>query len=310
MAPLLKSGTDLLEQGLDLARRREFDRAREKFADAGAKLAKEGRPLESNLARAYAELMMYPAQGRNPTYLANLAAFLQRSVGGADLRPGPRSIPALELAGQLNAAATEAQLIAQVGSGGGDRAALATALQGVAMTYRQMGGQILFLPDLFDHQVIAAGSKFSALMAVSFEVLGQSERASNPLAAAEHFQTARQYWAQAGDAARAEAAAAESQHLGLRARCWFCGREGIGHGVQFVSMPIDQDVSRLKGEETSPLPSLDGSGRQLFACQGCSSAVRLLADALAAQRSREVEARLLVQIRALEARMRSMAMHS
>jgi hypothetical protein len=135
--------------------------------------------------------------------------------------------------------------------------------------------------------------------------LGGSLQATNPLAAAEHFQTAQQYWIQAGNESRAQSVGAQVGQLALQAKCWFCGREGTGHGIQFVSLPIDQDVSGLKGTEGSPLPSLDASSRNVYVCKGCYSAAWGLADRIASQRASEVEARLLAEIRAMEQRLQS-----
>jgi len=305
MAPLFKSGSEVMDQALDLARRRDFARAKQKFDDAAAKLEKEGSVLNVALARAYAELMVYPTRGNDPTYLAGLAAYLRAQLGTTEMRPGPRGISASDLAVQLELAANESQVLAQVQSGAGDRGAVAQALQSVANGYRQLGPQVLFLPELFSQRAIPADSKFPVLMATSFETLGASLQSSDPLAAAEHFQTAQQYWAQAGDQARSEASARQVEALAFRARCWFCGREGVGHGIQFVSLPIDQDVAGLKGVDSSPLPAVDGSGRRLFACKGCSSALRLLADSIAAQRAYEVEVRLNARIQALEQEIQS-----
>lgn len=305
MAPLFKSGSDVMDQALDLARRRDYARARQKFEEAAEKLAKEGSILNVDLARAYGELMRYPSQGGDPAYLSRLAQYLRASLGTTELRPGPRGIRASDLAAQLELAAGESQALAQVQGGGGDRAALAQSLQNLANGYRALGSQVLFLPELFHQQAIPADSRFPALMAISFETLGGSLQATDPMAAAEHFQTAQQYWAQAGDQARSEASARQVESLAFRARCWFCGREGVGHGIQFVSLPIDQDVTGLKGIDSSPLPAVDGSGRRVFACKGCSSALRLMADAIAAQRAYEVELRLNARIQALEQQLQS-----
>ncbi len=307
MAPLLKAGSDLLEQGLDLARRREYDRARGKFDDAARKYAKEGNLHEANLARAYAALMLYPAQFSNPGYLTGLAALLRSLMETTELRPGPRGISAPELAAQVELAAAEVNTLGLMESGAGDRAAIAQGAQAIAGQYRQLGSQPLFLPETFHQISIPADSRFPMLMALSFETLGRAFEATDPLLAAENFQTAQQYWTQTGDAARAGASAARVERLAYRAKCWFCGREGIGHGIQFVSMPIDLDVTGLQGTGPSPLPSLDSSGRRLFACRGCHAAIRGLADSLAEQRSAEVEARLLARIQNLEARLRTVA---
>jgi len=305
MAPLVKDGPATLEQGLDLARRREFDRASEKFMDASRKLLKEGSVLESNRARAYAELFSQGVRGANPAVLVGLGAFLRSALGDDELKPGPRSIRAVDLATQLELTARDTNLMIALQTGAATGEGLAKAMQGLASDYGQLGDGMLFLPELFEQRTIPAASRVPILMALSFETLGTSVQGTDPLAAAEHFQTAQQYWVQAGDDNRSQAASAKVGHLALQAKCWVCGREGTGHGIQFVSLPIDQGVEGLKGGDSSPLPSLDRSGRLVYVCKGCYSAVYGLADRLAIQRSAETERRLLAEIRAMEQRLYS-----
>jgi hypothetical protein len=305
MAPIFKDGSATLDQGLDFARRGEFDRAREKFLDASRKLSKEGSVLNVTLANAYAELFSLGVRNSNPGSLMALSTLLRSGLGATELRPGPRGISAADLAAQLEVTAHEVNVMSAVQAGAGSGEALATALQQVANEYSQLGNQVLYLPELFNHQSIAANSRFPVLMALSFETLGTSLQDSNPLGAAEHFQTAQQYWAQAGDENRAQTNANRVASLALQAKCWFCGREGTGHGIQFVSLPVDSNVDGLKGSETSPLPSVDRSGRNVFVCKGCYSAAWGLADRIAVQRAGEAEARLLAEMQAMERRLQS-----
>lgn len=305
MSPIFKDGSATLDQGLDLARRGEFDRAREKFLDAARKLSKEGSILNVTLANAYAELFSIGVRNSNPGSLMALSTLLRSGLGTTELRPGPRGISAADLATQLELRARDNALMAALQSGGGDAQALAQALQALASSYQQLGDQVLFLAELFERRTIPANSRFPVLMALSFETLGTSLQGQNPLGAAEQFQTAQQYWSQAGDENRAQSNAGRVANLALQAKCWFCGREGTGHGIQFVSLPIDQNVDGLKGGEASPLPSVDQSGRNVFVCKVCYSAAFGLADRLAVQRAGEAEARVLSAIREMEQRLRS-----
>lgn len=305
MAPLLKDGSATFEQGLDLARRREFDRAADRFNSASAKLSKEGNLGAANLARAYASLMLLGTRRNDPGALLALSALLRSTLGSTELRPGPRAISAEELAVQLDLGARDLSLVGAAMSGAGQPQVLAQELQTVANEYQRLGSQALFLPELFEQRTVMADSRSPYLMALSYETLGHAVQGSDPLGAAEHFQIARQYWVQAGDEARAHQSALRVGDLSIRARCWFCGREGSGHGIQFTSLPIDIEVTGLKGLEGSPLPSLDASGRNVYACKGCASSLRLLADRMAIARALEVEQRLMAQIQALEHRLRA-----
>jgi len=307
MAPIFKDGSGTLEQALDLARRREFDRAADKFRDAANKYRKEGSILWVNIANAYADLVSAPVRNGDPTAQLALSSFLRANLGTTELRPGPRGISAADLATQLELTARDANLLAAV-QAGGNAQNLAQALQQLATDYGQLGNQVLFVPELASQQALTASARVPVLMALSFETLGVAVEPTDPLTAADHFQTAQQYWAQAGDDARAQAASVRVGNLSIQAKCWICGREGRGHGVQFVSLPIDADVNALKGTDSSPLPSVDPSGRSVYVCKGCLTGIHGLADRVALQRAGEAEQRLLAKIAELEQRIQSLRM--
>src|SRR5208282_6371208 len=174
MPPIFKDGSATLDQGLDLARRREFDRAREKFLDASRKFSKEGSILYVSLANAYADLFSIGVRNSNPNSLLSLSALLRSGLGSTELRPGPRGISAADLAAQLEVTAHDANVMSAVQAGAGSGEALASALQQVANEYSQLGNQPLYLPELFNRQTIPANSRFPVLMALSFETLGMS----------------------------------------------------------------------------------------------------------------------------------------
>jgi hypothetical protein len=305
MAPLLKDASATMEQALDFARRREYERAREKFQDAARKYSKEGSILYVDLANAYAELFSLAVRNSHPGALIDLSTRLRSTLGSTELRPGPRSISAVDLALQLELTARDTNLMGAIQNPSGNAAGLAQALQALANDYRQLGNQVLYIPELFQQRTLQADTRVPVLMALSYETLGRSIQSSDPLAAAEHFQTAQQYWAQAGNEAKAQESATRVGDLALQARCWLCGREGTGHGIQFVSVPISENLAGLKGSETSPLPSVDRSGNYMFVCKGCYAAVRDVADRVSAQRVAEAEQRLLAEMRAMEQRLRS-----
>lgn len=305
MAKLFKSGEAVLQQALDLSRRRDFVKARQKFIDASEKFAKEGAPLYSNLCRAYADLMLLSGPTADAGLMLGLARFLRTTLGDAELRPGPRGISAGDLATELQLMARNTNLMATIQSGGGNNASVAQALQSLANDYRQLGNRVLFVPEFFHHEVVSAESRFPVLMAFSFEALGAEVQSSDPLSAAEHFQTAQQYWSQAGNPSRAAYAGGQIERLSLQAKCWFCGREGAGHGVQFASMLIDLDVTGLRGHDASPLPSIDKGGRHLYVCKGCNSAMRVLVERVAHEQATQMAGQLRAEMQALEARLRA-----
>ncbi|HUI38013.1 MAG TPA: hypothetical protein VLY85_00105 [Thermoplasmata archaeon] len=300
--PLFKTGDQLFSQGRDLVLRKEFEPASVKFLDAARKLEKSGDLPAASLAEIYAQLVRLRPGAVSPQAVAVVVGRL-RQVGPVPIHVGARPIGSIELAGQLGLMARELQLDLDAASGRIDLATRAKELQQLASDYRTLGDAVLFLPELFLQRTQRASEKVPVLAALSEEALGEAYQRTDPLTAAEHFQAAQNWWRQAGNEARALASAERVNQLSFRARCWFCGREGSGQGIQFVSLPIDQSVHGLQGIESSPLPSIDGTGRYVYACKGCFSAFRLLADQVAIFRASEVERRLMVQIQNLQARL-------
>ena len=305
MPLLFKDAPDLMRQGLDYSRRGQFDRASESFDQASAKYSKQGQIQDAGIATAYSRFMRLGSGHIDPQALRELGNLL-RSFGFVDFSPGARSIRASSLAYQLelDASERETEYAFQRGAiSGEDRS---QRLKALAEAYRSLGEEVLYCPEFFEHRAIPASRQVPILSARSEEALGEWLQSKDPLTAAEHFSAAQQWWTQAGDGERAAGAADRVGRLAFRAKCWFCGREGSGHGIQFVSMPIDYDVSGFKADGASPLPSVDGSGRYVFACKGCHSAIRLEADAMAARRVDEMERRLMARIQDLEARISSL----
>jgi hypothetical protein len=310
MPTLFKDGAGTLEQGLDLVRRGDYARAREKFLDATRKFSKEGSLLYPNLAKAYADLLSPDVMNGSPGALMALSSFLRSTLGTTELKLGPRGISASDLATELELTTRDTNLMNAVASGTENPTALAQALQELASAYGPLGSQVLYLPELFHKRATTAESRVPVLMALSFEILGTAVETTDPLTAAEHFQTAQQYWSQANDEPRSQAAANRAGHLSIQAKCWICGREGIGHGIQFVSLPVLEGVSGLKDTGSSPLPSLDSSGLRVYVCKGCFSALHGLADKVAIQRAVEVEQRLLTAMQAMEQRLQNRSVGS
>jgi hypothetical protein len=257
-----------------------------------------------------ADLLSFGVRNGQPAALTATSSFLRSNFGAGEIRLGPRAISASDLATQMELTAREANLMIAIQFSSESPEAIASGLQALANDYRSLGNQVLYLPELFSQQAISTEPRVPVLMALSYETLGKGLEGRDPLSAAEHFQTAQQFWAQAGDDARAHAAATRVGNLAFQAKCWFCGREGTGHGIQFVSLPISESVAGLKESAQSPLPSVDGSGRMVFACKGCFSAAQGLADRIAIQRVSEAEARLQAQIQVLERRIQALRPHA
>lgn len=300
MAPLFKDGAQLMRQGRDLALRGDFASAAARFTSASERFRKKGEAQDASIAAAYARLLA-ARPGTVPTASLRQLAQLLRSLGPVTLQPGPRGIAAEDLARELELTALERELQASTGPPGADGGSRAIAYQQLATAYREFGDRVLYLPELFEQRAVSAPSRVPIFSALAEETMGEQLRMQDPLQAAEHFQAAHHWWRQASDAARADSAAAQVSSLSLRVKCWFCGREGIGHGVQFVSMGIDFDPANLRKDDGSAIPSVAPDGSHIYACKGCGSAVRILADRIATEHVAAAEARLTARIESLRA---------
>lgn len=303
--PLFKSASEVFDQANDYLLRGDFASALNKYTDALKKFQKTGDVNGAMQAAAYASVMGLAQRTGDPSAYRATAQAL-RALGDAPVKLGLR-----ESTG--NALAHEADILASVAEWTGLRPTSvdqykqkAQALRQVATAIRtDVGSNVLVLPELFRQGSITGESQALALAAQSEEALAESMLTTDPKGAAEHYQTARLWWSQAGNAAQADAAAAHVSQYGKSAKCWFCGREVAGQDVHFVAMPSDLTDLVKAADKDSPLPSYDPATGNVYACKGCNGAVHHLADALALQRMNELDAKIQPQIQSLKDDIRS-----
>jgi len=248
------------------------------------------------LASAYAAVMVAGQRPQDPTAYRQASQAL-RVLGGTTVKFGLREIPASELATEAELLAEELEIIVLRPSTPDQYRQKASALQDLSLKFRnQVGDRVLILPELFHRGTVKGSAKALPLAAQAEEALGEALVQTDPKSAAEHYQMARLWWAQAGIDGAASSAAARVAAYSRAAKCWFCGREISGEGVHFVSMPSDlSEVLRRSGGD-SVLPTHPPSGNEVYACRGCYSALYKLADQLALQRTSELEARIQAQL--------------
>ena len=298
---LLKSGAEILGLGHDFVLRGDFINAHERYVEAARKFAKQGDMNNAALAAAYASVMVIGQRLSDPSAY-RFAAQSLRNLGATNIKLGLREVSGMKLATEADLLAEELELNAFQPTNSDQYRQKAQVLQNLATMFRtNTSGQVLVLPELFRQGAFQGESKAAPLAAQAEETLGESMISDNPKAAAEHYQSARLWWTQAGFSGRADQAALRVRAYGRAAKCWFCGREVSGEGIHFLSMPSDlTDLVRRSGGE-SALPTFDPAANAIYACKGCHSAVFKLADTLAVQRMQELEVRVTAQINDLKA---------
>lgn len=298
--PLLKSASEVMDQANDYLLRGDFGSALNKYNDAIRKFQKVGDQNGVMVAAAYASVMSLAQATSNPeAYRA--AAQALRSLADMPIKLGLRESTASAVAREADILASEAEWTTLQPTSVAQYQQKAQALRQVATAIRSdIGGNVLVLPELFRQGSVTGESHALALAAQSEEALAESLLATDPKAAAEHYQTARLWWSQAGNGAQADAAAAHVAQYGKSAKCWFCGREVAGENIHFVLMPSDLTDLVKAADKDSPLPSFDPASGNVYACKGCHGAVQHLADALATQRMNELDAKIQPQIQDLK----------
>jgi len=312
---LFKSGREILALGNDCVLRRDFKGAYEKYISAAKKFAKDGNGPEQSVAEAYAAVMAISQNESNPDIYRSAAKSLE-PLGDIPLKLGLRDISSAELGQEIVLLASEIEIKRLTPSKPAEYADKAKKLQDLASKFRTYtSGKILVIPELFGRQTVRGELKALPLSALAEEALGESLISSDPKTAAEHYQTARLWWSQAGQYDETERAAGIVSKYAHATKCWFCGRQVTGEGVHFRSMPSELTELLKKIADEDALPSYNGSSGAIFACMGCYSAIKQLADEIAVLRMKELEARINVQltqianqISNLDSRMRSRGM--
>ena len=293
---LFKSGSEILALGHDCVLRRDFNGAYEKYVSATKKFAKDGNRPEQSVAEAYAAVMAISQGQSNPDILRSAVRSLQ-ALGNLPLKMGLREVSSTELSQEMDLLASEIEIRRLNPANASEYADKARRLQDLASKFRTYtSGRILVIPELFERQTVRGELKALPLSALAEEALGESLISSDPKTAAEHYQTARLWWSQAGQYDETERAAGIVGRYAHATKCWFCGRQVTGEGIHFRSMPSDLTELLKKIADEDALPSYNGSKDTIFACMGCYSAIEKLADSLAVMRMKELEAKINVQL--------------
>lgn len=300
---IIKSGDELMTAAHDAVMRGDFNTAYNKFSEATRKFQKMNDGYNYAMASGYVSIMAIALSPNDPGAYYSAVQVL-RALGEVPLKLGLRDTSSSQLATEAELLAGEKEVLAVAPTSPMEQGARAKRLQEIAMGFRlNASGRVLVIPELFWKETVTGEGKALPLMAMAEESLGQSLVQENPKAAAEHFQTARLWWMQAGRADMAQTASAYVKSYGLAVKCWFCGREVSGEGVHFVSMPSELTDMLKKTASESALPSFDQSTDMVYACKGCYGAIFVLSDSIAVQRTKELEVKINAQLEEIRRRL-------
>jgi len=306
---LIKSAPDLVELGHDLVSRGNWQEALERFNEAARKFHQAGDAGNAAVALTYAAVATAALRPQEPGAYRAIAQ-AARALGGVGLKLGLREAPSSDVAMEADLLAREIEVAAGRPANPEGFREKAQALQSLSMEFRNLVGErVMSLPELYRQGVVRGSHRALPLAARAEEAMGEALISTDPKAAAERYQSARLYWAQAGRTAEADSAAARVGAYSRSAKCWLCGREVSGEGYHFYSMPSElTDVVRRGGGD-SVLPSFNPTATAIYACRGCHNAVYRLADQIAYRRAKELETIIEYKLEQLRREIASMQAH-
>ena len=304
-----KSGDTLIQEGSDLIKRKEFEKALRSFQKA---LEKKGiSPKDKDLADVMIALLSIYGNLTNSELYKRVAGVL-RSKGDMQFQLGLNEVSADKLAVECDLLGAEFGALAmsrdpQVSANRGK------VLMDVAMRYQStMPNDILVIPELFGGVAMNGVRRAQKLFAEGNEDMAESMVFVDPRKAAEYQQMAYNYRKQMGESGEANLAKIES--YSKSASCWFCGREVTGERVHFFPMSSEVKILQFKERDASHLPAATGSGDAVYSCRACYSAISRRADAIANHYHRQamseiarVESQLRSEIASLSSRVTSLS---
>ncbi len=294
-----KDGDELYDEGEDLIKRREYDKAAKSFD----KCLDKDKCTKKDMARLMLSILNIRTNINSPgAYLST--AELLRGQGDLSFEFGltQMSAPAVVAECEATAKMLTAQ---QMPSNNNTYEAKGQVLISAAQEMQtKVGNANLVFYELFRNTQMTGMRLSALLMATGFESMSEGHVWADPKKAAEYLQMAHNYRRQFGETG--EENLDKIKKYSKSCTCWICGRETSGEGVHFFAMPSEISP-QLRNAGDSPLASANESYDSIFACRACYSAISKRADSIAqyyhnksmAEIAR-VRAELLASIAALE----------
>ena len=295
MVSLFKSGDQLFDEGIDLIKRKEYNKARSTFDKAIEKGSSKS---------ALASLMISVIFILNNQSNANGYETLANDIDSANIPAfefGLTNLECSKLSVECRLTAKKINLLAAGGNAtlrekkGNDLIKLAQEYQ------RELGRDSLQLNELIYGDSTKTGAdEACGLMALGYENLASAEVLSDPKKAAEILQNAANYRKQIGDDNSHDLELVRS--YSKSAKCWICGRTTTGETIHFVSMS-SEITPLMRTAQDSLLKSAPENFESIYVCRPCYSAISRRSDAIAnkyyqdaIRELRTTEARLMAEI--------------
>ena len=268
-----KDGNELYNEGVDLVKRREYEKAAKSFE----KCLDKDKCTKKDMARVMLSILSIRSNLNLPGAYLSTAEIL-RKHGDMSFEFGLTQMNAPDVVSECEATAEmlkAQQMPANSSTHEKKGMALISAAQGMQA---KVGNRDLVFYDLFRNTRMTGMRLSSLLMATGFESRAEGMVWEDVKKAAEYLQTAHGYWRQFGEVGKEDLD--KIRKYSKSCTCWICGREVSGEGVHFFEMPSEISP-QLRGARDGPLASADESYESIYACRACYSAVSKRVDVIA-----------------------------
>ncbi len=268
-----KDGNELYNEGVDLVKRREYEKATKSFE----KCLDKDKCTKKDMARIMLSILGIRTNPNLPgAYLS--AAETLRKNGDMSFEFGLTQMNAPDVISECEATAEmlkAQQMPANDSTYEKKGMALINAAQGMQA---KVGNRDLIFYDLFRNTRMTGMRLSAMLMATGFESRAEGMVWEDIKKAAEYLQTANGYWRQFGETGKDSQG--KIKKYSKSCTCWICGREVSGEDVHFFSMPSEISP-QLRDARDSPLASADENYESIYACRACYSAISKRIDVIA-----------------------------
>lgn len=288
---LFKNGDQLFDEGVDLVKRNDYQRAREKFSDT---LEKEGSENKKALARLYLALIDTGSNRENIGYYKSISALLaQHNYGTFEF--GLSKVPADELQVECELAVIELEAT----KFNGDYMEKGQKMLAAAQRYQaDIGDRPLHFEEMYKGNTNATGSREALILqAMAYETMGRGAVHDDPKQGAEYMQMAYNLRRMIGDSGEDDLKAMKA--YARSGKCWLCGRPISGEGIHFIAVPSPVEGAFRKADEGKMIKSCSEDSKSIYMCMPCYNAISNRAD----QISQKYYDQSIQQMRAMEARL-------
>ncbi len=297
---LFKNADALYDQGIDLIKQGEFDKARRILTKS---IEKDGGPDHMSAVI----VSMIDMRGR----LGDISAYvsLYNALNGTSAEEFEFGLTTINTEMMKKQCELSIEGIRTLNMNGASGVLIdkGQKLIKLAQKYQsEIGSENLKLSEIFLNDTTRTGIREGILLlAIGYESLSSGTVWDDPRKAAEYQQIAYGYRKQMGDSGEANLKLIND--YAKTSKCWFCGRITSGLGIHFF--PLSSEISPMlrTPEGSEPLASEAKDFNSIYACRACYTSISKRADDIARQyhlqamnEMRAVELRLQTQLASLQ----------